>query len=98
MARSKIPEAVEIEVLQLSSRRCAFCFGLQHDFSEKRGQIAHLNHKNDNNNRSNLVYLCLHHHEEYDSSSYQSKRLTLGEAVAYREELYTVVKRLKDSF
>lgn len=97
MARIKIPKATALEVLRLSSRRCAFCFGLQHDFSQKKGQIAHLNHNNADNTLPNLVYLCLQHHEEYDSSSRQSKQLTSGEALVYRNELYTLVKKLRDS-
>jgi hypothetical protein len=92
VTRPKIPQAIEIEVLRSSARRCAFCFGLRQDFSEKRGQIAHLNHKNGDNALSNLAFLCFDHHEEYDITSFQAKRLTIGEAVSYRDELYEVVR------
>ena len=35
-----------------------------------------------------LVYLCLEHHDEFDSSTKQSKGLTPGEVEHYRDKLY----------
>ncbi|MBZ0148963.1 MAG: hypothetical protein K8F62_15675, partial [Pseudorhodoplanes sp.] len=63
------------------------CFGLNRDDQIKKGQIAHLDQNRDNNDLRNLVYLCLEHHDEYDSRTSQSKGLTRTEIERYRDEL-----------
>jgi hypothetical protein len=40
--RVRVPAAVEASVLVKSARRCALCFGVSGDLTEKHGQIAHL--------------------------------------------------------
>lgn len=86
--RKKLPDIVQTNVLVQSRRRCCICFGLQRDESVKKGQIAHLDSNRNNNEPDNLVFLCFDHHEEYDSTTNQSKGLTLSEVQNYREELY----------
>jgi len=54
----------------------------------KQGQIAHIDHNSGNNNTDNLAFLCLNHHDQYDSRSSQSKQLTIRELKSFREELY----------
>lgn len=76
------------EVLVLSRRRCAICFGLNHDNNVKKGQIAHLDGNRKNNDLDNLAFLCFDHHDEYDSTTSQSKSLQLNEVKTYRQELY----------
>lgn len=44
-----------------------------------RGQIAHLDQNNENFDEDNLVFLCLEHHDEYDSKTRTSKGLRLEE-------------------
>lgn len=88
MNRPPIKDEVLTSVLVRSRRRCCLCFGLNRDLSPKSGQIAHLNQKRDDNREDNLVFLCLEHHDTYDSRTSQSKGLTLGEVRAYRNELY----------
>jgi hypothetical protein len=51
------------------------CFFLDFNRDIKKGQIAHIDRQPSNNTEDNLVYLCLSHHEEYDSQTSQSKRL-----------------------
>jgi hypothetical protein len=75
-------------VLRLSRRRCCVCFGLHRDAGVKKGQIAHLDQDRDNNSVDNLAWLCLEHHDEYDSTTSQSKSLQLTEVKRYRDELY----------
>jgi len=75
-------------VLRRSRRRCCICFGLHRDDAVKKGQIAHLDHDPDNNSIDNLAWLCLEHHDEYDSRHSQSRSLQLAEVKAYRDELY----------
>jgi|SRR5215472_13971042 len=87
MARKKIPLEVEFRVLSRSRRRCAFCFGLNRDADQKPGQIAHIDQDRRNNALENLVYLCLVHHDAYDSRTSQSKGLAPIELVRYRDEL-----------
>jgi hypothetical protein len=88
MARKNIKSETETEVLVESRRRCAFCFGLKSDTSVKKGQIAHIDQDNSNAAKDNLVFLCILHHDEYDSKTSQSKGLTKKELKHYRSLLY----------
>jgi hypothetical protein len=54
----------------------------------KQGQIAHLDHDNTNYDPDNLAFLCLPHHDQYDSKTSQSKGLREGEVKGFRKELY----------
>ncbi|MDD4996977.1 MAG: hypothetical protein PHI99_02430 [Syntrophales bacterium] len=83
----KNPEAIK-DVLLKSKRRCCICFGLMHNHEAKRGQVAHLDRDRANGSPDNLVFLCLDHHDEYDSTTSQSKSLQISEVKAYREQLY----------
>jgi len=87
--RKSISKPVETQILTLSRRRCAICFGLSRDLSNKQGQIAHIDHDPGNNVQGNLVFLCLDHHDQYDSTTRQSKGLTPAEVTHYRQELYS---------
>jgi hypothetical protein len=64
----------------------------------KRGQIAHIDRDSRNPSPENLVFLCLDHHDEYDSRTSQSKGITSGEVVHYRDELYEALTRTGESF
>lgn len=93
--RRAIPKKVEVEVLLRSARRCCICYGLKGDFSEKAGQIAHVDGNAANNQVENLVFLCLEHHDAYDTRHSQSKGLTREEVLLYRDILHNdVAKRL----
>lgn len=54
----------------------------------QRGQIAHLDKNAENNAVDNLVFLCLEHHDEYDSIPRQSKGLREQEVRRWRDELH----------
>lgn len=90
--RADIPESVTIEVLTACRRRCCLCWALDGDASEKRGQIVHLDQNPRNNKPDNLAFLCLRHHDEYDSRTRQSKGLIALEVKRYREELVRVFR------
>lgn len=92
MSRKAITPESEVEVLTNSRRRCAFCFCLNNDFKIKKGQIAHIDRDNSNSNIENLVFLCLEHHDEYDTLTSQSKGLKPKEIKNYRDKLYEHVK------
>lgn len=87
MARKVVPKGIQAQILLKSKRRCAFCFGLNNDIQIKDGQIAHIDRNNQNNNEENLAYLCLYHHNEYDSIKSQSKNLTEYELLEYKTKL-----------
>lgn len=91
MAREPIPAAVQEEVLTRSARRCALCFGLKGSLERMKGQIAHLDRNSANPKLDNLAYLCLEHHDEYDTSTRQSKGLVPEELLAYRKRLYDAI-------
>ena len=93
MVRRRIPRAVEHAILKASARRCALCYGLNRDVTEKRGQIAHINHDPSDAREDNLAFLCFDHHDAYDSTGKQSKSITPAELLAYRAELVEAIKQ-----
>lgn len=77
MSRKDWPRDVEAQILTESRRVCAFCFYFAGDYSVKiRGQIAHIDRDPSNATVENGAYLCKDHHDEYDMTSNQSKRIT----------------------
>lgn len=87
MARPKIPQKTETELLLKCRRRCCVCYGLHRDNRIVQGQIAHLDHNPSNNDLTNLAFVCFAHHDQYDSQTSQSKKLTLEEVKAFKQEL-----------
>lgn len=88
MARKPIPETTQASVLIKSRRRCCLCFWLKGEDEVKKGQLAHLDWDNENASGDNLVFLCLEHHDEYDSTPRLSKGLRQQEVKKWRDELY----------
>ena len=82
----------EADVLIASRRRCAICFGLDGDLAEKDGQLAHIDQNPANSKGTNLLFLCLPHHNKYDSTTKQSKSYTAREVRHYRAKLYELVE------
>jgi len=96
--RSEFPDAIEIAVLTKSRRRCAFCYGFRSDMRAKmNGQIAHIDRDSANVALENAAYLCLNHHDEYDGTRKQSKRLKPEELKYFQSLLYEVVRSLPSS-
>lgn len=93
-SRKKAPDDVVTEVLTRSRRRCCVCYGLHRNGDIKPGQVAHLDRDNRNNLPDNLAFLCLQHHDSYDSKTSQSKGFTIGEVKTYRNELYDHMQKL----
>ncbi|MCK5828143.1 hypothetical protein KAH43_06415 [Candidatus Bipolaricaulota bacterium] len=89
--RTKTPVAIEAQVLLDCARRCALCYGLDGDLDRKRGQIAHIDRDSSNASQENLVYLCLPHHDEYDSKTSQAKGLTQAELSHYKGRLVSAI-------
>ena len=97
MANRKRPtDFTEFRVSESSARRCCLCFGVNHDYAEKRGQVAHLDHDPSNSSYENLAWMCLSHHDEYDSKSSQTKKYSEYEAKKYRQVLYDEVHRRRE--
>jgi hypothetical protein len=88
MARKRIPKKTQENVLLNSKRRCCWCFRYNNDKRTKRGQIAHVDGDNTNTDESNLAYLCLDCHDEYDTKRSQSKGLLEQELIAARDVLH----------
>jgi hypothetical protein len=88
IGRGKIPADIMDEVLTKCRRRCCLCFGLDRHVGQKKGQIAHIDRDRNNNDVSNLAFLCLEHHNEYDTKPSQSKGITSGEVRRYQSELF----------
>lgn len=86
--RRKVPKSIETNVLVAARRRCCLCVFLHGRDEVRRGQIAHLNRDPSDYRFENLVWLCLEHHDEFDSKTSQSKGLTQAEVETYRDRLY----------
>jgi hypothetical protein len=91
MPRRKMPPETEGAVLVLSRRRCCICYGLNRDIAIMSGQIAHLDGRPDSNDLDNLAFLCFEHHDQYDSSTSQSKGLTPREVRQFRMDLHEII-------
>ena len=88
MTRKTISPTVQADLLLKGRRRCALCVGIDGNDSERPGQIAHLNGDHSDNRLENLVWLCLEHHDKFDSKTSQTKNYTQIEVRNYRESLY----------
>jgi hypothetical protein len=67
------------------------CFGLNRDTGIKQGQIAHLDGNPSNNKEDNLAFVCFDHHDQYDSTTRQSKNLVPAEVREFRGELHKAI-------
>jgi hypothetical protein len=94
--RQRVPSNTVAEVISSSRRRCCICYGLVGDLSLKRGQVAHLDRDPSNNDSDNLAFLCLDHHDVYDSRMSQSRGFAPKEIKKYREELYAAIRKRED--
>jgi hypothetical protein len=92
MSRKPITPNSQAKVLLQSRRRCCICFGLNRDTSIRQGQIAHLDGNPLNNVEDNLAFLCFDHHDQYDSSTRQSKNFTPLEVKHFRSELQAAIQ------
>lgn len=88
MTRKSIPPVIQADVVIKSKRRCALCVGLNENTSERLGQIAHLNGDHSDSRFENLVWLCLEHHDKFDSKTSQTKNYTQIEVKNHRDNLY----------
>jgi hypothetical protein len=86
--RKPVPSNVQQQIFLSSRRRCCLCFWLDQIDEVVKGQIAHLDDDPSNNDPSNLAFLCLRHHDEYDGKTSVSKGLQRGEVATWRDELY----------
>jgi len=91
-ARRHIPEHIQHRVLNRSRRRCALCVHFDNDWRQKEGQIAHLDRDPTNFAEANLAFLCLPHHDDYDTKRRQTKSLTIPEAKTARDRLYAFIE------
>ena len=91
--RKKPDPRVETQVLVTSRHRCAFCWGLAEDLEVKKGQLAHVDRDPSKSDFDDLAFLCLEHHDEYDTKASVSKRFTPAELRIYRDGLYQLLKQ-----
>jgi hypothetical protein len=90
-ARKLIPQATQASILAESRRRCALCFHLDGDLSVKTGQLAHIDRNRASAAESNLVFLCLEHHSQYDSIPSQHKGFMPQELAEAKRQLQRAI-------
>jgi hypothetical protein len=91
-ARIPIPEEIQHHIFDRSRRRCALCIHFNNDWQQKEGQLAHLDRNPSNYAEDNLAFLCLSHHDDYDTKRRQTKNLTEREAKTARDRLYAFIE------
>lgn len=85
MARVKIPESLEAEVLFKSDLKCCVC--------RKRGDhIHHIDGNPSNNNIENLVFLCFPHHDEATITNSLRKKLRPKTIIKFRIQHYAEIE------
>ena len=89
--RKRISADVEVQVLDRCRRRCALCYTLSGDLTERLGQIAHLDNNRTNDREDNLAFLCMDHHSVYDSTTSQHKNYSIQEVKTARNNLYKLI-------
>jgi hypothetical protein len=90
--RKPFPVNVQSLVLAKCKRKCALCFCLDDDDTEKEGQLAHIDRDAQNNSEDNAAFLCTRHHSRYDSSSRQTKGILPDELKEYQRTLYSFLE------
>lgn len=93
MPRKPITPNTQASVLIKARRRCCICFGINRVTMLRQGQIAHLDQNPNNSDEDNLAFLCLEHHDQYDSTTRQSKNFTLEEVKRFRSELHEAIRK-----
>lgn len=93
MSQRKTPNDTTItELMSKCRRRCCMCYSLDRDTRQKHGQVAHIDRVSSNSSIDNLAFLCLDHHNAYDSKMSQSKNYTPSELASYKAELELYIK------
>ena len=92
--RVRIPPDTEVQVFAKSGRRCCLCWGLHRTHQVVQGQIVHLDHDRTNSELKNLAFLCMQHHDQYDSKTSQSKGFSELEVKNYRDKLYAALPQI----
>lgn len=82
-----LSDAVTTDLLNKCRRRCCMCYSLDRDNRQKNGRIVYLDSNTKNDSIDNLAYLCLDHHNAFESRMSQSKNYTSGELFSYKTEL-----------
>lgn len=82
--RKKLVDTIASQVMIDCKRRCAICVGINQDRESKRGQIAHIDRNRQNNKYANLAFLCIPHHDDYDTVPRQSKSWSPHELRHYK--------------
>jgi hypothetical protein len=85
--RKPILDQAQTNVLTKCRRRCCLCFWLDSIDDVVQGQFAHLDKNPAHSEEDNLAFLCLRHHDDYDSIPRLSKGLREKEVRHWRDEL-----------
>jgi hypothetical protein len=90
-ARKPIPRKTQAAVMIQSRGRCALCFHWYDDLSVKAGQLAHIDRNRANHAETNIAFLCQPHHDQYDTTPSQTKRVMPEVLAAAKQELQRAI-------
>jgi hypothetical protein len=86
--RREFSAAVKGKVAARCQRRCALCFVFKGKAKPRKGQFAHVDRDHSNSSEGNCAFLCLSHHDSYDSVPSQGARIMPNELRAYEKLLF----------
>lgn len=92
MARKKIPDEIQAEVIFKSNRECVVC-----DNHKRGDHIHHIDGNNSNNKFENLAFLCFDCHNEASLKGSLKKKLTPKTIIKYRDHKYQVVATAREN-
>lgn len=86
--RVDVSDAVAADVLRKCLRRCCLCYFLDQERSLQEGQLAHIDRDRTDSGEANLVFLCLRHHNLYDTRYRTTKSFMPTEVRHYKKALH----------
>jgi len=90
--RVPIPTDTEAEVLFKADHTCSVCGD-----ASLNVQVDHIDGNNSNNKESNLIVLCLKHHDKKSSKSPMSKSYTRKELERYKKNWEMIIEKRRES-
>jgi hypothetical protein len=88
LARTKIPEEIQAEVIFKSDRMCCVCAN-----GKRADHIHHIDSDNSNNKFENLAFLCFDCHDDATKKSSLKKKLNPKTILKFRDYHYRLVEQ-----
>jgi hypothetical protein len=92
MARKKIPDDIQAEVIFKSNRECVVC-----DNHKRGDHIHHIDGDSSNNKFENLALLCIYCHNDASVTGNIIKKLSAKTIIKFRDHKYQVIEKNREN-